>query len=77
MTTAHFWCDGHFTNINACEVWGVRIGIQVSRKEFYKYTLRLNQCRILSKKRKKRKKEAVGKKKIKAFMIKEVGLDCQ
>ena len=64
MTTAHFWCDGHFTSINACEVWEVRVGVQVSRREFHKYTLRLNQSRILSKKKK-------------AFMIKEVGLDCQ
>ena len=34
-TTAHPWCGGHFTSINACKVWGVRVEVQVSRREFH------------------------------------------
>lgn len=33
ITIAHFWCGGHFTNINACGVCKVRVGVQVSRKK--------------------------------------------
>ena len=35
VTTAHPWCDGHSTSISACGVWGVRAGVQVSRREFH------------------------------------------
>ena len=35
LTTAHPWCSGHSTNINACGVWGVRAGVQVFRREFH------------------------------------------
>ena len=35
LTTAQSWCDGHFTNISACGVWGVKVGVQVSRKELH------------------------------------------
>ena len=35
VTTAHPWCGGHLTNINACGVLGVRVGVQVSKKELY------------------------------------------
>ena len=34
FTTAH---GGHSTRINACGVWGVRIGVQVFRREFHTY----------------------------------------
>ena len=34
-TTIHPYCDGHFTSISACGVWGVRAGIQVSRRELH------------------------------------------
>ena len=33
--TAHFWCNDHTTIISVCEVWSVKIGVQVSRKKFY------------------------------------------
>ena len=34
-TTAHPWCDGHFTSIKCCRMWGgVRAEAQVSRREF-------------------------------------------
>ena len=35
FTTAHPWCSGHSTSINACGVWGVRVGVQVFRREFH------------------------------------------
>ena len=35
LTTIHPWCDGHSTSINACGVWGVRVGVQVSRRELH------------------------------------------
>ena len=34
-TTAHPWCDSHFTNISACGGVGARVGVQVSRRELY------------------------------------------
>ena len=34
-TTAHFWCNDHTTIISVCEVWSVKIRVQVSRKKFY------------------------------------------
>ena len=37
VSSAHPWCDDHSTNISAYKVWEVRIGIQVSKKEFYIY----------------------------------------
>ena len=57
-TTTHCWCDSHFTNINAYEVWGVRVGIQVFRKEFHTY-IHLNYIRVefLSCIKKKKMKE--------------------
>ena len=33
LTIAHPWCDGHFTSINACGMWGIKAEIQVSMKE--------------------------------------------
>ena len=33
--TSHTWCNGHSTSINACEVWGVRTGVQVFRRELH------------------------------------------
>ena len=36
-TIVHPWCGGHSTSINACGVWGVRVGVQVSRREFHTY----------------------------------------
>ena len=36
-TPAYFWCGGHSVSINTCGVWGVRIEIQVSRREFHTY----------------------------------------
>ena len=30
----HFWRDGHFISISACEVYGVRVEIQISMREF-------------------------------------------
>ena len=47
-TTAHSWCDGHFTGTYTCEVWGARTEVQVSRREPHTYTLRLGYSRILS-----------------------------
>ena len=44
-TTAHFYCSGHFTNINACRVWEARARIQVSKKEFHTY-IHLDYVRI-------------------------------
>ena len=31
------WCDGHSTSINAYGVWGVKVEIQVSRRELHTY----------------------------------------
>ena len=36
-----------FTSINACGVWRAKAGVQVSRKEFHTYTLRLGYSRII------------------------------
>ena len=35
VTTVHSWCDGHSTSISAYGVWEVRIGVQVSKREFH------------------------------------------
>ena len=35
LTAVHPWCDGHSTSISAYGVWGVRAGVQVSRREFH------------------------------------------
>ena len=35
ITTAYPWCDGHFTSISACGVWGTRVGVQVSKRELH------------------------------------------
>ena len=35
--TAYSWCDSHFTSISVCRIWGIRAGVQVSRKEFHTY----------------------------------------
>ena len=32
---AHPRCSGHSTNTNACGVWGTRVGVQVSKREFH------------------------------------------
>ena len=40
-TTAHSWCDGHFTGTYTCGVWGAMAEVQVSRREPHTYTLRL------------------------------------
>ena len=40
VTNARLWCGGHSSSINACEVWGVRAGVQVSGVKIniiYKY----------------------------------------
>ena len=34
----HFWCSGHFASINDFEVWGVSVGVLVSRREFHVHT---------------------------------------
>ena len=39
--TVHTWCDGHSTSINACGVWGAKVGVQVSRRELHTHILRL------------------------------------
>ena len=31
----HPWCSGHSISINICEVWSVRAGVQVSKRELY------------------------------------------
>ena len=41
-TTAHPWCDGHFTSINACGVWGGKgRGSSLQKGDSHIYTLRL------------------------------------
>ena len=45
FTTAYPWCDGHFTSINACGVWGARAGVQVSRRELYTH-IHLDYARV-------------------------------
>ena len=35
ITIAYPWYDGHSISISACEVWGVRVGVQVSKREIY------------------------------------------
>ena len=44
-TTAHTWCDGHTTSISTCRVWGVRAGVQVSRRKFHTH-IHLDQTRV-------------------------------
>ena len=39
-TIAHLWCDGHFTGINTCEVWGTKTGVQILEAS-HTYTLKL------------------------------------
>ena len=34
-TTAHPWWYGHSTSMSACGVWGIRVGVQVSRSELH------------------------------------------
>ena len=34
-TTAQLWCSGYSTSINACGVWGVKTGVQISKKELH------------------------------------------
>ena len=34
MTTAYLWCDGHSISISIYRVCRVRVGVQVSRREF-------------------------------------------
>ena len=55
-TTIHPYCDDHFTSISACGVWGVRAGIQVSRRELHTH-IHLDYVRVefylVSKKKKK------------------------
>ena len=38
-------CDDHSTNINACEVWGVRVRFQVSRGEVHTH-IHLDYARV-------------------------------
>ena len=35
--TTYSWCDSHSTSISACRIWGINVGVQVSRKEFHTY----------------------------------------
>ena len=52
-TIAHPWYDGHSISISACEVWGVRVGVQVSKREIYTHIhLDYIKVEILSKKKK-------------------------
>ena len=32
-STAYLWCSGHSISIIACGVWGVRVRVQVSRRD--------------------------------------------
>ena len=46
VSTAHLWQhSSHFTNINVCRVWWVRVGIQILRREFHAY-IHLDYVRI-------------------------------
>ena len=45
MTTIYSWCDGYFTSINACGVWGTRAEVQVSRRELNTH-IHLDQTRV-------------------------------
>ena len=60
VTTAHPQC--HSTNISACGVWEVRVGVQVFIREFHTHTFRLGYIRnfYLVKKKKKKKNQPVG-----------------
>ena len=57
--TAYPWCDGHSTSISACEVWGVRDGIQIFRRELYTHIHDETRVKFLSfiKKKEKKRKE--------------------
>ena len=56
-TTAHPWCGGHCTSINACKVWGARVEVQVSRREFHTHIyLDWDRVEILSCIQKKKKR---------------------
>ena len=33
--TTHSWRNSYSTSISVCGVWGVRVGVQVSKKEFH------------------------------------------
>ena len=46
FTTAHLWCSGHSTSINACEVWGGKgWGSSLQEGASHTYILRLSQSR--------------------------------
>ena len=56
LTTVHPWCGGHSTNINVCEAWEVRAGVQVSKRELHTYIhFDYDRLEILSYKKKKKK----------------------
>ena len=45
MTTAHPWCGGYSTSLDACGVWGARAGVQVSKRELHTH-IYLDQARV-------------------------------
>ena len=52
------WCDGHSTIISTCRVWGVRVEIQASKKEFHTH-IHLNYIRVKFYLVKKKKKSTI------------------
>ena len=57
-TTAHHWCSGRSTSISTCGVWGVRVGVQASMREFYIY-IDLDYARVEFLSCKKKKKNSI------------------
>ena len=45
LTTVHPRCDGHSISISVCEVWKIRIGVQVSKRELCTH-IHLDQVRV-------------------------------
>ena len=43
-TIVHFWYGGHFTSINVCGVWKLRIEIQIFKRKFHTYILMRPKC---------------------------------
>ena len=54
-TIVHPWCGGHFTSISVCTVWGVRVGVQIFRRELHTHIyLHYVRMKFLSCKKKKK-----------------------
>ena len=45
LLIVHPWCGSYFTSISACRVWGVRTGVQVSKRGTHTH-IHLDEVRV-------------------------------